>query len=57
MKKISFIGTGVIGRSMAGHLINAGCALTVYSRTEEKASAGADLAAQAVYLLYAAGRI
>jgi 3-hydroxyisobutyrate dehydrogenase len=34
---ISFMGTGVMGRSMAGHLLAAGHALHVYNRTREKA--------------------
>lgn len=34
---IGFIGIGVMGRSMAGHLLNAGYSLVVYSRTKEKA--------------------
>jgi 3-hydroxyisobutyrate dehydrogenase len=34
---IAFIGTGVMGRSMAGHLMAAGHALHVYNRTREKA--------------------
>ncbi len=34
---IGFIGTGVMGKSMAGHLLNAGYSLVVYSRTKEKA--------------------
>jgi len=34
---IAFIGTGVMGRSMAGHLQRAGHALHVYNRTREKA--------------------
>lgn len=37
--KIAWIGTGVMGRSMAGHLLSAGHALTVFSRTKDKASA------------------
>ncbi len=37
MKKIGFIGTGVMGSSMAGHLLEAGYELTVYNRTREKA--------------------
>lgn len=41
--RIGFIGTGVMGKSMAGHLLNAGYPLVVYSRTKEKA---ADLLAQ-----------
>lgn len=34
---IAFIGTGVMGRSMAGHLMAAGHALHVFNRTREKA--------------------
>jgi 3-hydroxyisobutyrate dehydrogenase len=34
---IAFIGTGVMGRSMAGHLQKAGHRLHVYNRTKEKA--------------------
>lgn len=37
--RISFIGTGVMGGPMAGHLVNAGHALTVYNRTRAKADA------------------
>ena len=36
---IAFIGTGVMGRSMAGHLQKAGHTLHVYNRTKDKASA------------------
>ena len=36
---IAFIGTGVMGRSMAGHLQKAGHTLHVYNRTREKAQA------------------
>lgn len=36
---IAFIGTGVMGRSMAGHLQKAGHALHVHNRTREKAAA------------------
>lgn len=36
---IAFIGTGVMGRSMAGHLQQAGHTLHVYNRTREKAQA------------------
>nr|WP_084360999.1 NAD(P)-dependent oxidoreductase [Neobacillus fumarioli] len=32
-----FIGTGVMGKSMAGHILSAGYPLIVYSRTKEKA--------------------
>lgn len=35
---IGFIGTGVMGKSMAGHLIDAGYPLIVYTRTKEKAA-------------------
>ncbi len=34
---IGFIGLGVMGRSMAGHLLKAGYALAVYNRTKAKA--------------------
>lgn len=36
-KKVAFIGTGIMGAPIAGHLLDAGCALTVHSRTREKA--------------------
>lgn len=36
---IAFIGTGVMGRSMAGHLQEAGHSLHVHNRTREKAAA------------------
>ena len=36
---LAFIGTGVMGRSMAGHLQKAGHTLHVYNRTKEKAAA------------------
>ncbi|MBW3539289.1 MAG: NAD(P)-dependent oxidoreductase [Planctomycetes bacterium] len=35
--KIGWIGTGVMGSSMLGHLIDAGFAASVYTRTKEKA--------------------
>lgn len=35
--RIGWIGTGVMGRSMCGHLIDAGYPVTVYSRTRERA--------------------
>ncbi len=37
--RIGWIGTGVMGSSMCGHLINAGFTATVYSRTKQKAEA------------------
>ena len=36
--KIGFIGTGVMGKSMAGHLLAAGHDLTVHTRTRAKAA-------------------
>ncbi|HET6486196.1 MAG TPA: NAD(P)-dependent oxidoreductase [Spirochaetia bacterium] len=36
--KIGWIGTGVMGRSMAGHLLKAGCPVSVFTRTPEKAA-------------------
>lgn len=35
--RIGWIGTGVMGVSMCGHLMNAGCRATVYNRTRAKA--------------------
>ena len=35
-KKIGWIGTGVMGKSMAGHLMKQGHTLLVYNRTKEK---------------------
>jgi 3-hydroxyisobutyrate dehydrogenase len=37
--KVGWIGTGVMGQSMCGHVLNAGYAVTVYTRTPEKAQA------------------
>jgi len=37
--RIGWIGTGVMGKSMAGHILAAGYPTTVYSRTREKAEA------------------
>ena len=39
MKKIAWIGTGVMGKPMALHLAHAGYEVTVYNRTLEKAKA------------------
>ena len=36
-KKIGFVGTGVMGASMAGHILDAGHSVTVYNRTRSKA--------------------
>lgn len=38
MEKIAFIGTGVMGRSMAGHLLAAGHEVVVFNRTPSKAA-------------------
>jgi len=45
-QKIGFIGTGVMGRSMAGHLLRAGHTLHVYNRTREKAQSLLEAGAQ-----------
>ena len=37
MAAIGFIGTGIMGRSMAGHLLAAGHSLHVFNRTRAKA--------------------
>ena len=37
MKKIGFIGTGVMGASIVKHLLKAGMSVTVYTRTKSKA--------------------
>src|SRR3984885_10274359 len=42
---VAFIGTGVMGRSMAGHLQKAGHRVHVYNRTKEKAQALLDAGA------------
>ena len=39
MQKIGFIGTGIMGAAMAGHLMDAGFELSVYNRTKSKAQA------------------
>ena len=36
-KKIGWIGTGVMGKSMCAHILNAGYQIYVYNRTKEKA--------------------
>ncbi len=36
--RIGWIGTGVMGRSMVGHLMNAGYSATIYTRSPEKAT-------------------
>ena len=44
--KIAFIGTGVMGLPMAGHLMDAGHTLNVYTRTAKKAQPLAERGAQ-----------
>jgi 3-hydroxyisobutyrate dehydrogenase len=44
--RIAFVGTGVMGRSMAGHLQRAGHTLHVHNRTREKAAALLEAGAQ-----------
>lgn len=46
MKKIGFIGTGIMGAAMAGHLMDAGYELSVYNRTKAKAQALLDRGAR-----------
>ena len=38
-KKLAFLGLGVMGYPMAGHLSRAGHYVTIYNRTESKATA------------------
>jgi 3-hydroxyisobutyrate dehydrogenase len=42
MTNIAFIGTGVMGAPMAGHLVTAGHTVTVYNRSRAKAEAWAE---------------
>jgi len=37
MERIGFIGTGIMGKPMAGHILKAGYPLTVYTRSRNKA--------------------
>lgn len=55
MERITFIGTGVMGNGMAGHLLSAGYPVTLYTRTKARAqnllnqgALWADSAAEAV---------
>ncbi len=43
---VGFIGTGVMGKSMAGHLLKAGYEVVIYNRTKEKAQ---DLITEGAY--------
>jgi 3-hydroxyisobutyrate dehydrogenase len=45
-RRIGWIGTGVMGSSMCGHLVAAGHQVTVFSRTKEKAEPLVDRGAQ-----------
>ncbi len=45
MKKLTWIGTGIMGKEMAGHLLSAGYELTITTRTKEKAQALIDAGA------------
>ncbi len=38
IERIGWVGTGVMGRSMCGHLLDGGLAVSVYTRTKEKAA-------------------
>ncbi|MEM7654195.1 MAG: NAD(P)-dependent oxidoreductase, partial [Pseudomonadota bacterium] len=42
MAKVAFLGMGVMGAPMAGHLASGGHAVTVYNRSQAKAEAWAD---------------
>ena len=44
--RIGWIGTGVMGSSMCGHLLTAGCRVTVHSRTRSKAQSLLDRGAK-----------
>lgn len=46
MKSIAFIGTGVMGKSIVEHLMNATYDVTVYTRTKEKAQSLIDAGAK-----------
>jgi 3-hydroxyisobutyrate dehydrogenase len=58
---VGFIGTGVMGKSMAGHLLKAGYSLRIYSRTKAKASelleAGAEWEAGSASLAASCSRV
>ena len=46
LKRIGFVGTGIMGAAMAGHLMDAGFELSVYNRTKSKAQALIDRGAR-----------
>ena len=37
LRKVGFVGTGIMGSAIAGHILDAGYALTVHTRTKERA--------------------
>ena len=43
MQNIGFIGIGVMGKSMVKNLLKKGFAVSVYTRTKQKAEAGRSL--------------
>jgi len=47
-KRLGWVGTGRMGRSLAGRLLRAGCDLAVYNRTRAKAEPLAELGAKLV---------
>ena len=44
--KVGWIGTGVMGKSMAGHLLTNGYQLSIYTRTKAKAEELLSMGAQ-----------
>ena len=46
LKKIGFVGTGIMGAAMAGHLMDAGFEISVYNRTKSKAQSLIDRGAR-----------
>ena len=46
LKKIGWIGTGVMGKSMCKHLLNKGYDLSIFNRTASKASELIDMGAK-----------
>ena len=46
LKKIGFIGTGIMGSAMAGHLMDAGFEVSVYNRTKARAQSLIDRGAK-----------
>ena len=37
LRKVGFVGAGIMGSAIAGHILDAGYALTVHTRTKERA--------------------